>query len=503
LSATLTQALRLVISGDSKGAVKALGDVADKADKTQGVFGKYGAGMNKAANWGAVGVAALSGAIAKSVVDYEAYGKSIRDLVRLTDVSTEGASTLVGEWKRFGVDATAGANGVKFFNKNLDAARQGSDKQVEAFERLGISMDDLKTLDDDELLFKTRDALAEMGPGADRTAIALALMGRGGTALMPWLNVAPGQMAEVNKQLEEAGLIWGDKELKQYADAAAAQKELGIAMTGISQTVARDVVPALTPFVRLIGSLLRFLRPLAPVIVPLTAALAVFVGVVKGAMVIQSTATAVKGFYAAFKLTKMATAITQIGNISNLLPGLTTGLAGSAAQWGLVGIAAAGAAYAILQAYNAAKQYNDMMQTVEGQEQTNLKMIDELIARWKTMGKDTTQLEQQRKSIIESAKVSTPWYYYLNPAYPVVDLAGGGKLFAKGGYVPARPGGTHAIIGEGGEGEYIIPESKMGKRGGINLTLHWSSLATPSRAEVRKVVLMLGEELHVAQGGLA
>ena len=33
--------------------------------------------------------------------------------------------------------------------------------------------------------------------------------------------------------------------------------------------------------------------------------------------------------------------------------------------------------------------------------------------------------------------------------------------FAEGGYVPATPGGVPAIIGEGGEGEYVIPESKM------------------------------------------
>lgn len=45
--------------------------------------------------------------------------------------------------------------------------------------------------------------------------------------------------------------------------------------------------------------------------------------------------------------------------------------------------------------------------------------------------------------------------------------------FAEGGYVPATPGGVPAIIGEGGEGEYIIPESKMGRVGGgvtINFT---------------------------------
>lgn len=32
---------------------------------------------------------------------------------------------------------------------------------------------------------------------------------------------------------------------------------------------------------------------------------------------------------------------------------------------------------------------------------------------------------------------------------------------AEGGYVPAKDGGTLAIIGEGGEGEYVVPESDM------------------------------------------
>lgn len=35
---------------------------------------------------------------------------------------------------------------------------------------------------------------------------------------------------------------------------------------------------------------------------------------------------------------------------------------------------------------------------------------------------------------------------------------------AAGGYVPARPGGTQVTLGEGGEGEHVIPDSRMGGR---------------------------------------
>ena len=44
-----------------------------------------------------------------------------------------------------------------------------------------------------------------------------------------------------------------------------------------------------------------------------------------------------------------------------------------------------------------------------------------------------------------------------------------GMTMASGGYVPATPGGVPAIIGEGGEGEYVIPESKMNGLGGVTI----------------------------------
>ena len=46
-------------------------------------------------------------------------------------------------------------------------------------------------------------------------------------------------------------------------------------------------------------------------------------------------------------------------------------------------------------------------------------------------------------------------------AKDVFGTIGGWLGFSEGGYVQASPGGTMAVIGEGGEGEWIIPDSKM------------------------------------------
>ena len=63
--------------------------------------------------------------------------------------------------------------------------------------------------------------------------------------------------------------------------------------------------------------------------------------------------------------------------------------------------------------------------------------------------------------------------------------------YAEGGYVPATPGGRLAIVGEGGEGEYIIPESKAGMLGGSgnSYTINIYSYSTDEiKTIVREVV---------------
>ena len=70
-------------------------------------------------------------------------------------------------------------------------------------------------------------------------------------------------------------------------------------------------------------------------------------------------------------------------------------------------------------------------------------------------------------------------------------------MFADGGYVPSTPGGQLAVIGEGGEGEYIIPESKMGQVGGGNYTINVFSYSTEETKRLIKEVI--SEEVSMSR----
>jgi phage-related minor tail protein len=83
------------------------------------------------------------------------------------------------------------------------------------------------------------------------------------------------------------------------------------------------------------------------------------------------------------------------------------------------------------------------------------------------------------KYLIQPVKAFFGWLAGDHPAGTITgvnpqklpEMLGRGKIpmAASGGYVPATPGGTLVVVGEGGEGEYITPESKLG-RGGMTFT---------------------------------
>ena len=56
--------------------------------------------------------------------------------------------------------------------------------------------------------------------------------------------------------------------------------------------------------------------------------------------------------------------------------------------------------------------------------------------------------------------------------------------FATGGYVPASPGGQLVLVGEGGEGEYIVPKSQAESMGGITNNWYISGLTQDDLIEM-------------------
>jgi len=358
--------LMVRIKGDAKGAVSALKSTRDEMAKTEKEGKSWGQRMNTAANVALGAAGALTAGIGVSIKAYEDFGGQVRGSMRMMDLSAEGASTLAGQFRRFGIDSSTASTGVRMFSKNLTAARRGSQAQVQAFESLGISMEQLSQMTDTEALFAMRDAFSEMGPSAERTAAGLALLGRGGGALMSWLSSSKDDMAELNKELERAGLIWNDEQVKTWGDMAKMQREMDLTLLGLKVTVAQEVVPALIPFMRQIGDLLRLLRPVMPILPHLTLGLYAFGGAVKlvrlGQMVSGLFKSAEAAEAAAGSVPLATRAFKGLSGAISKLPALLT------STGGLYGMIAAGIAVDTYLIYEAGKAWRQMTNAVRDAE---------------------------------------------------------------------------------------------------------------------------------------
>jgi len=256
-------------------------DFNRKLDANHKKFLGTGSALNNAANVGAVGFGVLSAAIIKSTADYMAYGAEIRQTERSTGANAQTASKLVGEWKRYGVETTAATMGTKKLMMAIDGARSGNASAAKDFEDLGISVDKLKSMNDTEAIDATRNALAGMAAGAERSRIATDLLGRGSIQMSAWYSASADSMMETDQKLKDAGLIWSDEQEKKYADAVKADAELKIAMMGLEQTIAQEVLPAIDPLINFLSDTLDKMGPLAKAIPFVTLALGGFVAVVK------------------------------------------------------------------------------------------------------------------------------------------------------------------------------------------------------------------------------
>ena len=156
--------------------------------------------------------------------------KSLRDAMMLMGTSTEGAEQAITSFK----DTITNTIG-------------GHDKDAAGyFQQLGISMDDLKNKSPVELMKMVMAGMANLGDATLRTRIQTRFFSDSSAALMHVLAQTPEALdANIEKARQYAGLT--DEQRKKADDLANAQKDLRLAVSGLTDTLGAELSPVLTP----------------------------------------------------------------------------------------------------------------------------------------------------------------------------------------------------------------------------------------------------------------
>lgn len=153
------------------------------------------------------------------------------------------ATTLAGLHdliKEMGGDFDSVSVGLSKMLKAQQDAIQGSTKQVDGFRMLGVSVNELKSLNPEELFFRLAQGFQSVGSSAEKNAAAIDIFGRGGRALIPVFEYAGAQFRSmVDEEARVSGVT--DQSIAASLQWKQETEELSVAMRGFAQ----DVLPGL------------------------------------------------------------------------------------------------------------------------------------------------------------------------------------------------------------------------------------------------------------------
>ena len=245
---------------DKSGYEDGLSEASSEASGLGGILQSLG-------GEGAMAFAMIGGAVAGAISAFEGVADVVKETVEYiweaTNATAELGDTIDKMSQKLGLTSEAyqewdyvlqlnGTSinqmrgGMKTLVNTLDEAKNGSAGAIEKFERLGLSMDEIKDLNQEELFGEVVYALQDMTNETERSAIANDLLGRSAMELAPLLNSTKEETQGLMEQAHEYGFVMSDEMVGASADYEDAMLTMQKTLEGIKNNVFGSLLPSFT-----------------------------------------------------------------------------------------------------------------------------------------------------------------------------------------------------------------------------------------------------------------
>lgn len=220
--------------------VKANTDRANKGlDGMRATMKKVGA----AATIAGVAIVGLGAASLKS---FATAGDEVHKMSIRTGFSTKALSEFRLAAELSGTSLKAMETGVRRMQMSLVDAERGVKLSVDAFDSLGISVEDIKNLSPEQQFETLTMALAGLEDPALRTKTAMDLFGRAGTAILPMLADGEEGLEAMKQQAHDLGLVFDEEAAAKAARLNDAMTTMKGSMSGVMMVIAEKLAPVVT-----------------------------------------------------------------------------------------------------------------------------------------------------------------------------------------------------------------------------------------------------------------
>ncbi len=222
----------------------------DAKNDTEGFGSKLASGLGTAAKVGgaaiaAVGTAAVAagGYMVAAAGNAAQYGDEIDKNSQKLGISAEAYQ----EWDAVLQHSGTSMNSMSATFKTLsNAAQDASDDQVAAFEKLGLSMDDVASMSTEDLFAAVISGLQDMEEGTERTALATDLLGRGAMEMGALLNTSSADTQAMRDRVRELGGVMSQDAVKAAAAYQDSLQDMQTAFSSLGRNLITEFLPGVT-----------------------------------------------------------------------------------------------------------------------------------------------------------------------------------------------------------------------------------------------------------------
>lgn len=195
-----------------------------------------------------VGVAAFSGALVAAGAGISSQVSALAEYGDHIDKNSQKlgiSATAYQEW-----DAILQHSGTSIdsfgaaFKTLSNAAADGSKATTAAFEKLGLSIQDVQNMSKEDLFATVISRLQQMEDGTERTAIGADLLGRGIMELGPLLNTSAEDTEAMRQAVHDLGGVMSDTAVKAAARFQDSLQDMGTAASGLGRQLFSALLPA-------------------------------------------------------------------------------------------------------------------------------------------------------------------------------------------------------------------------------------------------------------------
>ncbi len=218
-------------------------------DKTKAVFRKIGNGFKSLTRMGAklgVGIAAGVGVASAALVSLtKRVLESTDGLAKTADklgVTTEELSSLRHAAQLAGMDIKEMDKSLQFMLRNIAEAADGMAAQKDAFDALGLSIDNIQKMAPGDAMQEIVRALGGIENQSKKVQIAMDIFGRSGASM---LNLTADGLEKARKEAEMFGIAISRQDAKTFENINDSLTRIKAAISGAAITLVKQFAPTL------------------------------------------------------------------------------------------------------------------------------------------------------------------------------------------------------------------------------------------------------------------